>query len=246
MQVTEVSLELPLDKASGGPKGRVCLRQGDARTTRVEVRVTGSAGGQPADLGGCSVYLVGTRPDGAYCEQPMEVGADSVCTCLLDGAWAGAAGTMRRVYVLMRQDGGEVGSSAEFELEVLPRADVPADPADTVASRVDKALEDVGAATEASLEAAEKALEVAGRAATSADRCEQFMASFSVGWDDLTDDARAKVAACAAAGAEAATEADVDAAWEEVVQPAIAGGAPADDLTPEEYAWALDIIIAKG
>ena len=54
------------------------------------------------------------------------------------------------------------------------------------------------------------------------------------------------MAACAAAGAEAATEADIDAAWEEIVQPVIAGGAPADDLTPEEYAWALDIIIAKG
>ncbi len=241
MQATTVSLGLPLDKSVGGAAQRVRVRQGDARTLRVEARLTDGEG-CPADLAGCEVYLVGTRPDGAYCEQAMEVGDDAVCACLLDAAWAGAAGLMRRVYALVRQDGGEVGSSIEFELEVLPRADASADPADAVASRVDKALEDVGAATEASLEAAGQALEVAGRAATSADRCDQFMASFSVGWDDLTDDARAKVAACAASGAEAATEADIDAAWEEVVQPAIAGTSPADDLTPEEYAWALDII----
>ena len=244
MQVTTVSLDLPLDKSAGGAPHLVRVRQGDARAMRVEARLTDGAGGL-ADLAGCEVYLVGTRPDGAYCEQAMEVGGGSVCTCLLDAAWAGAAGLMRRVYALVRQAGGDVGSSVEFELEVLPRADASGGPADGVTARVDKALEDVGAATEASLEAAEKALAVAGRAATSADKVEAFMASFSVGWDDLTDDARAKVAACAAAGAEAATEADIDAAWEEVIEPAIAGASPADDLTPEEYAWALEII-AKG
>ena len=245
MQVTTVSLELPFDKSGGGAPQRVRMRQGDAGSVRVEARLVGEAGGAPADLTGCAVHLVGTRPDGAYCEQAMEVGGDAVCACLLDAAWAGAPGLMRRVYALATQGGGESASTAEFEIEVLPRADVSADPADTVASRVDEAIEDVRAATEASLEAAERALEVAGRAASAADEVDAFMASFSVGWDDLTDDARAKVAACASTGAEAATEADIDAAWDEVIEPAIAGTSPADDLTPEEYAWALEII-AKG
>ena len=70
MQITEAKLELTLDKSNRAPQ-RVTLRQGDAESTMVSAHVT--QGGADVDLSGCTVMLVGTRPDQAYCEQQMTV-----------------------------------------------------------------------------------------------------------------------------------------------------------------------------
>lgn len=241
MQATRVGVELPLDKSTSGAPPRVTVREGEAGTTELSVTVSQTAGGEPADLSGCEVYLVGTRPDGAYCEQAMEV-ADGVASCTLDAAWSAAPGLMRLAYVLVRQGAQLVGTTAGFEMLVQPASDVGATPAEPVAARVDKALEDVKEATDEASKAAERALEIEGRAKAAADKVEAFMASWAVGYDDLTEECRAKVAASASTGAEVATEDDMLEAWDEVVAPAIEGTAAAGDLTPEEYAWALEIV----
>lgn len=241
MQVTNVRMTLSLGKGGdSGPAPEVVLRQGDALSTRVVATVL--VDGAETDLGGREARLVGTRPDGLYMEQEMEV-EGGTAMCLLDGAWAGAAGDYRCAYVAVRDGDDEAGSTRNVSIRVLRGADEQAAPGDPYVGRFEEAIGDAMAAERLAIEAAQKAEDERGELVAALDSCEDFLNGFEVQWENLSPECRANIAASAAAGADVATAEDMEAAWKQLVSPAVAGGSPGE-LSEEEVAWVLSQVLA--
>lgn len=78
-----------------------------------------------------------------------------------------------------------------------------------------------------------------------ADRCAAALASLNVGYDDLTDDAKEKIAAMASAGVVFATHAEIDEAYESIIAPAIGTDTVLDGLTQEDYDYAFGKVFGQ-
>ena len=89
----------------------------------------------------------------------------------------------------------------------------------------------------------DEVVDARGRANSAADRCEAALASLKV--DDLTDDAKEKIAAMASAGVVFATHAEIDEAYESIIAPAIGTDTVLDGLTQEDYNYAFGKVFGQ-
>ncbi len=235
---TDVSIVMPFDKRKSTSQG-FTLRMGDARSTTVMAALTDYEAGEGDEL-----WFVGTRADGRYVEERMEV-EGKFATCGLDSGWSGCVGSYRHAYIELRGPEGVIATTGDVPVKVIGGSDIGQGPAEPHVKRIEAALAASAEATGKALEA-EAAMRRAETAAKSAkDAMEVFVDTYVVNYKNLSAECRAMIASSAGAGADLATEDDVEAAWEEIVKPALAASVPTAP-TEEEYGWALAQIFSKG
>ena len=96
---------------------------------------------------------------------------------------------------------------------------------------LEQLIDDANKAVRNAVSAAGEARDAANAARTSV-----------IEYRQLSDDCKAKIAASAAAGVVFATQADIDAQYDTVIAPALAGAETIPPLTQSDIDWALDII----
>ena len=124
------------------------------------------------------------------------------------------------------------------------KANNAASSATTAASNANDKANAATTATTAANTAAGKANDAAAKATSAAgdarDAAEAARTS-TIEYSQLSDDCKEKIAASASAGVVFATQAEIDAQYEAVIEPALGGGS-IPQLTQDDIDWALGII----
>lgn len=250
-------IDLTLDIEKGGNRfstldNPITLRQGDAMAYTFQASIR--QGGAVLDLTGMTVRFYALRPDGGKVidgdNVSMVSAADGMVSYDIPSQLTQAAGDIPTAY--FRITSGDWSASTENTvIRVVPSIGIEAQGGDYIpeidrllnaleAQRVNYAnAEDVRSSEFAALVG--DVTDARGRANSAADRCEAFLESFKVNYDDLTDDLKQKIAAMASAGVVFATQDEIDEAYENVIAPAIGTENQLEGLTQEDY----DFVLAK-
>lgn len=252
-------IDLTLDIEKGGNRfstldNPITLRQGDALAYTFQATIRQS--GAVFDLTGMTVRFYALRPDGGVVIDGDNVSIiseeEGMVSYEIPAQLTQAAGDIPTAY--FRITSGDWSASTEnTALRILPSVAIDATGGDYVpeidrlinvleSQRVNYAnAEDSRSSDWASLSG--DVSDARGRANSAADKCEAFLEAFSVDYDDLTEDAKEKIAAMASSGVVFATQEEIDELYEEVIVPAI-GGSTTEELTQEDYNYALGKIFS--
>ena len=211
-------------------------------------------GGAVLDLTGMTVRFYALRPDGGKVidgdNVAMVSAADGMVSYNIPAQLTQAAGDIPTAY--FRITSGDWSASTEnTAIRVVPSVGIEAQGGDYIpeidsllnvleAQRVNYAnAEEVRASEWSSLVG--DVSDARGRANSAADKCEAFLESFKVNYDDFTEETKQKIAAMASAGVVFATQDEIDAAYKEVIEPALGTATQLEGLTQEDY----DFVLAK-
>lgn len=250
-------IDLTLDIEKGSNRfstldNPITLRQGDAQAYTFQASIR--QGGAVLDLTGMTVRFYALRPDGGKVidgdNVSMVSAADGMVSYVIPAELTQAAGDIPTAY--FRITSGDWSASTEnTAIRVVESIGIEAQGGDYIpeidnllnlleAQRVNYAnAEDMRSSEWSSLVA--EVTDARGRANSAADKCEAFLESFSVDYDDLTDDLKEKIAEMASAGVVFATQDEIDEAYEETIVPAIGAATQLEGLTQEDY----DYVIGK-
>lgn len=248
-------IDITLDIEKGGNRfstldNPITLRQGDAMAYTFQASIR--QGGAVLDLTGMTVRFYALRPDGGKVidgdNVSMVSAADGMVSYDIPAQLTQAAGDIPTAY--FRITSGDWSASTEnTAIRVVPSIGIEEQGGDYIpeidrllnaleAQRVNYAnAEDVRSSEWSALVG--DVADARGRANGAADKCEAFLESFKVDYDDLTDEAKKKIAEAASAGVVFASQADIDSAYEEVIVPAIGASSQLDGLTQEDYDFAF-------
>lgn len=249
-------IELTLDIDKGENRfstldNPITLRQQDAGA--YVLRVSLRQGGAVLDLSGMTVRFYALRPDGGKVidgdNVTVQSAADGIVQYEIPKELTQTAGDIPTSYLRITS-GDWSASTGNVAIRVIPSIAMEATQSGDYIPEID-ALINALEAQRVSYASAEDAHEsewssllsevsgARGRANSAADRCEAFLASFSVEYDDFSDDLKEKIAAMASAGVEFATQAEIDEQYESVIVPALGLANQLEGLTQEDYDWAL-------
>lgn len=228
----------------------ITLRQQDAGAYVFQVSIR--QGGAVLDLTGMTVRFYALRPDGGKVidggNVTIQSAPDGLIQYDIPHELTQAAGDIPTSYFRITT-GDWSASTGNIAIRVIPSIAIEATGGDFIpeidsllnaleAQRVSYAnAEDTRESEWGSLSAS--VAEAQGRANSAADRCEAFLSSFSVGYDDLTDDLKQKIAEMASAGVVFATQGEIDELFDSVIVPAIGADTRIDGLTQEDYDYTL-------
>ena len=248
-------IDLTLDIEKGSNRfstldNPIVLRQQDAEAYVFNVSIR--QGGAVLDLTGTTVRFYALRPDGGKVIDGDNVtvlsAADGLVQYTVPAKLTQAAGDIPTSYIRITS-GDWSASTGNIAIRVMPSIAIEATGGDYIPEidRLINALEAqrVSYANAEDMRSAEwsdlmdSVTDARGRANSAADRCEAFLASFHVDYDDLTDDLKEKIASMASAGVTFATQAEIQEAYEEVIVPALGTDTALDGLTQEDYDYAL-------
>ncbi len=248
-------IDLTLDIEKGSNRfstldNPITLRQGDAMAYTFQVTIR--QGGAVLDLTGMTVRFYALRPDGGKVidgdNVSMVSAADGMVSYSIPAQLTQVAGDIPTAYFAITS-GDWSASTENTAIRIVPSVGIEAQGGDYIpeidsllnlleAQRVNYAnAEDVRSSSWSSLVG--DVTDARGRANSAADKCEAFLESFSVGYDDLTEDAKQKIAAMAATGVAFATQDEIDELFIEVIAPAISEGSQLEGLTQEDYDYVL-------
>lgn len=250
-------IDLTLDIEKGGNRfstldNPITLRQGDAMAYTFQASIR--QGGAVLDLTGMTVRFYALRPDSGKVidgdNVAMVSAADGMVSYNIPAQLTQAAGDIPTAY--FRITSGDWSASTEnTAIRVVPSVGIEAQGGDYIpeidsllnvleAQRVNYAnAEDVRASEWSSLVG--DVSDARGRADSAADKCEAFLESFKVNYDDFTEETKQKIATMASAGVVFATQDEIDSAYEEVMEPALGTATQLEGLTQEDY----DFVLAK-
>lgn len=248
-------IELTLDIEKGENRfstldNPITLRQQDSGAYTFSVALR--QGGAVLDLTGMTVRFYALRPDGGKVidgdNVTIQSAPDGLIQYEVPTQLTMAAGDIPTSYFRITS-GDWSASTGNIAIRVIPSIAIEATGGDFI-PEID-ALLNALEAQRVSYSNAEEMREsewsalietvtgATGRANSAADRCEAFLASFKVDYDDLTDDLKERIAAMASAGVVFASKAEIDEAFNEVIVPAIGADTKLDGLTQEDFDWAL-------
>lgn len=228
----------------------IVLRQGDSGAYVLQVSIR--AGGAVLDLTGMTVRFYALRPDGGKVIDGENVtvlsAADGLVRYEIPEQLTRAAGDIPTAYIRVTS-GDYSATTPNTAFRIVPSIGIEAQGGDYIpeidklinaleAQRVNYAnAEDMRSSEWASLMG--DVTDARGRANSAADRVQAFLESFSVDYDDLTDDLKEKIAAMASAGVEFPSADEIDQAFESTIAPAIGADVSLKGLTQEDYDYAL-------
>lgn len=234
----------------------ITLRQQDAEAYVFNVNLR--QGGAMLDLTGMTVRFYALRPDGGKVIDGENVAVlsapDGIVQYTVPAKLTQAAGDIPTSYIRI-SSGDWSASTGNIAIRVVPSVAIEATGGDYIpeidhlinaleAQRVTYGnAEDTRASEWHAL--VDEVVDARGRANSAADRCEAALASLKVDYDDLTDDAKEKIAAMASAGVVFATQAEIDEAYESIIAPAIGTDTVLDGLTQEDYDYAFGKVFGQ-
>lgn len=246
-----IELTLDIDKSEGrfsSLDNAIILRQTDAvaYTIRAEVRQQGAV----FDLTGYTVRFYATRPDGHKVIDSVNVlsAPDGIIQYEIPKSFTEVIGDVPNAYFRITSGESFSASTESIAFKIIQGTFMEAAGGDYV-PEIDKVLV-LLEAQRISYAGKEQERErqwtafkddvtgAGGRANSAADQCEAFLKDFSVDYEDMTPECRAKIAASAAAGIEFATVDEINEAFEREIIPVIGGGSETS-LTQEDFDWAM-------
>lgn len=234
----------------------ITLRQQDAEAYVFNVNLR--QGGAVLDLTGMTVRFYALRPDGGKVIDGENVAVlsapDGIVQYTVPAKLTQAAGDIPTSYIRI-SSGDWSASTGNIAIRVVPSVAIEATGGDYIpeidhlinaleAQRVTYDNAEDARASECRRSWTSLQRRAAGRTAPPT-AARPRSASLKVDYDDLTDDAKEKIAAMASAGVVFATHAEIDEAFESIIAPAIGTDTVLDGLTQEDYDYAFGKVFGQ-
>lgn len=246
-----INLTLDINKSEGrfsSIERAITLRQTDAVAYAINASI--QENGSILNLSDSTVRFYATKPDGSTLIEEATVTSpeDGVVFYTLPPNLTEFVGSVN-AYFRVTAHGGYSASTSNISFKIKQGAFLEATGGD-YAPDIDKVLaaleeqrvnhanaEDVRTIEWNHL--VEDVHNATGRANSAVDKCNAFLNTFTVEYDDLSADAKEKIAASAASGLEIATSAEIETAYERDIAPVLGSVSALEELTQEEFDWAL-------